>query len=89
MEKAILVVHKPNRCADCPLRASLAGEQPFCFITYDNVNDDEYYKKKPSWCPLIDFPSKRDEKMEKDVGLRDIGFIDGYNACIDDILKGK
>ena len=56
MAKAILVMDMPKRCADCKLRCSLEINEPFCYGTMQNVTKDEYYKEKPSWCPLKPMP---------------------------------
>ena len=86
MDKAILVIDMPSCCKDCPLCVS---EELFpSFYEYscivENVAVDVY--DKPDWCPLKRIPKKRKEKYAADVDDRDCGFIDGWNACIDEIL---
>lgn len=88
MDKAILVIDMPSCCNECPICASYA-ESAFSIREYwctasENTDVDPY--DKPRWCPLKSVPKKRNEKYAADVGDRDCGFIDGWNACIDEIL---
>ena len=87
--KAILVIDTmPKRCADCPLRNSMAGHKTICYSTMKDLSNDEYYKEKPNWCPLKDINEHRHTyenchnltcriKCEKD------GYKDGYNKAIE------
>lgn len=88
MSKAILVMDMPKSCRECDLR--VIGSYNFCtgadgrkIDQMKIINNDI----KPDWCPLREVPQKREEKYASDVGLRDSGFIDGWNHCIDTILK--
>ena len=88
MNKAILVINVPKSCNECPICASYAESafsprEYWCTVS-DNTGVDPY--DKPKWCPLKGIPKKRKEKYAADVGDRDCGFIDGWNACIDEIL---
>lgn len=56
MKKSVLVIETPEKCVDCKLRCSMDEREPFCYATLKRVSDDEYYKKKPEWCPLVDIP---------------------------------
>jgi len=61
MGRAVLVIDTmPTRCADCPLRNSATGE-PICHVILKEINENEYYKEKPNWCPLKSIPEKIDE----------------------------
>ena len=82
MSKAVLVMDMPQRCADCQLRCSIEVNEPFCYGTMQNVTEEEYYKEKPSWCPLKPIPEKKGQSES-------VTFIynNGWNACIDEILK--
>lgn len=41
---------------------------------------------KPDWCPLRDFPEKKTKnKYHNDY---EKGVVDGFNSCVDEILKG-
>jgi hypothetical protein len=85
MSKAILIMDMPSRCNVCPL---IDESYDYCIPTDRDVS--EYaYETKPTWCPLKEVPQQREEKMSSDVGLRDCGFVDGWNACIDKIMGGS
>ena len=88
MNKAILVIDVPKSCNECPICASYAesafSPREYWCTAADNTDVDQY--DKPKWCPLKCVPKKRKEKYAADVGDRDCGFIDGWNACIDEIL---
>lgn len=88
MSKAILVIDMPKSCEECSICASWQSSafsiREYWCTAFDNI--DVYPDDKPRWCPLKSLPNKRKEKYAADVGLRDSGFIDGWNACIDEIL---
>lgn len=75
MSKAILVIDNPNRCADCPLRCSVGGVQPFCSKTFQTLSDDEYYNKKPIGVLCVKYRRKRISEKQKQkqlgIGLKD------------------
>lgn len=85
MRKAILVIDIPNSCEKCPL---FHGFYTDMTCGANNYGIDYPYPKdfRQDWCPLKCIPKKRKEKYAADVGDRDCGFIDGWNACIDEIL---
>ena len=88
MSKAILVIDIPSCCGECPICASWQSSafsiREYWCTAMDNKDVEP--AGKPDWCPLKPLPNKRKEKYAADVGLRDSGFIDGWNACIDEIL---
>lgn len=100
MSKVIAVIDRPENCQKCwfsmcyyslPLSTRRKGYS--CRIQDTNTRvvedfdyDEEVHLKN---CPLREVPQQREEKMASDVGLRDCGFIDGWNACLDEILEGK
>ena len=87
MSKAVLVMDMPRKCSDCQ----------FYYETYDE--DDDYVSKcevlnditidgfidKYSGCPLKPMPEKANHPDWCDGGRYD----KGYNACIDELLKGE
>lgn len=92
MSKAILIMENmPNRCADCILRASPDPKNPFCVTNFKNISDDEYYNKRPGWCPLRELPQKIG--IDKALEMPRIGcisdVINSYNACLDEIERKK
>lgn len=47
---------------------------------------------RQDWCPLRDVPEKTSARIEICIGNKTEcikSYVDGYNACIDEILKGK
>lgn len=82
MGKSILVINAPRTCTECPLFIDAYNDMT-CrgngrTIDYPYPND-----KAQSWCPLREIPQK---KPEKSMGEW-LAFNNGYNACIDEILK--
>lgn len=86
MNKAILVIDMPKCCDEC-LALDDNGDYPYCLITGEcRGYTFRVREQKMDKCPLKSVPNKRKEKYAADVGDRDCGFIDGWNACIDEIL---
>ena len=93
MSKAILVVDMPSRCLNCNCVGTINRNGKFnvCRILGDILKEDDYYKNRPDWCPLKELPQKKELKGD----VTDIVKIGeelvnvGYNACIDEILKGS
>lgn len=73
MSKSILVIDTPEDCSKCDLKNGYFCGKTKCWI-------DEDCFPKPDWCPLKDVPDKY-----YPVGMN---FERGWNACIDEILKG-
>lgn len=95
MSKAILVMDMPKNCYECNLRFTNLSCEDICSKDnkYIEVN---IFERKPNWCPLREVPQKKDYEVLK-AGARGYGktqnmlsnaHINGYNACIDEILKG-
>ena len=87
MSKAVLVMDMPSSCEECILRNEGA-----CFpVSKENSICGVYYTMKegrrPDWCPLSELP-KKDNKSYFPNEYSD-GHRDGYNACIDELLKGE
>lgn len=102
MIKAVLVMDMPSSCLECPLRyeseeislGNFSYQKLFrCKCEPENISEDNgdivflnniMMESKPDWCPLRELPEKKeyDGLMEYD----DI-YADGYNACIDELLK--
>lgn len=99
MSKSILVIDTPENCRECPCHfTDMVGfesgkEKFFRFLCgvknreiTENVNTD-----RQDWCPLLDFPKEKYFAIEYCVGNKENcieSYVDGYNACIDEILKG-
>lgn len=78
MSKSILVIDTPNDCRDCELRDRERGNF-HCSVKFSN---------EP--CPLVDFPQRKEivpqtSRKKMKANLR----AEGFNTCIDEILKRK
>ena len=79
MSKAILVMDMPKNCNECDV---------ICMKYYSAIRDgDLEILTKPDGCPLKEMPQKDDSKYYLDDDAE--AFVNGYNACIDSILKGS
>ena len=77
--KSILVIDTPKDCYDCP-----------CY--YEDRDMCEAFDKKakadsgrPSWCPLRPLPEPKDIGYPNDD--YDVGFGDGWDACLKELEK--
>lgn len=97
MKKVILVTDEPMGCGRCvaSCRRKRVGKEEYYWICHSGYMEkgalvhniiDVDSETKPEWCPLKAIPQKREERYASEVGDRDSGFIDGWNACIDEIL---
>lgn len=89
MSKCVLVMGMPNRCTECRL-ASLVGREDVMCAIIDRMATRKYAdacKDRPDWCPLKPMIEKKDRNKVVGDYLR--GRCDGYNACIDELLKGE
>lgn len=78
MSKSILVVDTPENCCGCDLEYGHYCGKEKRYI------DEEEFETIPDWCPLRDLPGKANHPDYCDNGRYD----KGWNACIDEILKG-
>lgn len=93
MNKAILVIDKPESCDYCPVgRIFGMSGQVECMASKD-IRANNNGRIIPDWCPLKEMPERK-EKIEYCgngvLGINDMSksrFNDGYNACINEILK--
>ena len=97
MIKAVLVMDMPKRCSECRfcLQVKQKNGLALCLAIDDN-KPTEYNPKHElewlaDWCPLRELPSKYAEKDFTPIKDEryDNGYEDGYNACIDELLKGE
>lgn len=88
MSKSILVIDTPECCCQC--RFSDA-DGDYCCLKENMVSDsnmiseEEYLNKKPDWCPLQNAPDKKDKNTYHNE--HESGYVDGWNDCLDEILK--
>lgn len=82
MSKSILVIDTPRDCIECPCH--YADEKMiFCNKENKKVYQTDYLNGTfiPYWCPLQDLEDK------KDCDYID-AYCNGWNDCIDEVLKG-
>lgn len=84
MSKAVLILDMPDNCFKCKLQ-----DWANCRIAKKCHTGDS----KPDWCPLRELPEKAEvsdcEELCDTDDWYDSGYADGYNACIDELLKGE
>lgn len=96
MSKVMLIMDKPNACIKCSF-CFKADEMSMGNFEYkrlysckhipsdvEGIYLEDILHKKPDWCPLKDVPKKRTAQKYKNP-LK--SWINGWNACIDEILK--
>ena len=87
MSKSILVIDAPENRYNCGIRKgySCGGVKVICGVGKTLPTNLE----KPDWCPLKGIPKKKKHDnaipTEKQWCFESIS---GWNACIDEILKG-
>lgn len=90
MSKSILVIDTPECCDYCPVGRifGMAG-QVECMEGKDvRVNNNG--RTIPDWCPLLDLPERMKYNNIIPISKQhSVDYMNGYNACIDEILKGK
>lgn len=80
MSKAVLIMDMPSGCVKCPLYDYVPTR---CFATdkFQNNTSEDF---KPNWCPLRELPEYKEENhTSKYTDIKN----EGYNACIDELLK--
>ena len=80
MSKAMLIMDMPETCYECPF----LDEADNCLAMDVYYTDVEVVIEKPTWCPLQEVPQK--EKGTFVTNAEEMGYVRGYNACVDDIL---
>lgn len=80
MSKSILVIDTPEDCGKCPCFLEVATD--CCGVNGKDIES----RSRPDWCPLRDLPSEKVVTGEEFFSEK--AFLDGYNACINEILKG-
>lgn len=98
--KGIIVLDKPDACVDCEFCREIdEGLEACCILTMDEDDQelyrmiDDYCQSVPEWCPIKPIPNKKavcgldGVSSYKEWNLNGQGR--GWNACIDQILKGE
>ncbi len=87
MAKAVLVMDDmPECCADCycgHFERDTKELNLVCGATGEDANN----VGKPDWCPLQELPEKMPEIKSGYEEIRKTMHRDGWNACLDEILK--
>lgn len=96
MSKAVLVMDMPKDCLHCKLRKVLhigGKEYQHCGLDTNGYCLESFFKEddlkdgfKSEHCPLREFPKKRSTEYNP---TRNPYITEGYNACIDELLKGE
>ena len=92
MSKAVLVMDMPNSCSDCICRYISSTGKTICRAKIEELKPKS--DKRPDWCPLKPIPQKKDicgtynSEYYANGGIMPSVKI-GYNACIDELLKGE
>ena len=86
MSKCVLVMDMPKSCYSC----NMCNSNDECILQDEDAN----FKASDSWeelrkgCPLRELPKKKPtigKESENDILCMNAG----YNACIDELLKGE
>lgn len=86
--KSMLILDTPKNCSECKLMYLQGIGESIC-----NAVD---WERRPLWCPLRPLPKKMSMRDEAEfyIGYMNgktkyLGFNEGYNACLEDILGGE
>lgn len=103
MSKAILVMDMPESCSKCKFLYEFGGIKKcelmnVLYAGVSKLSQNNFTKSRHEKCPLKPLPEKKEEYYEnkvKDINGRWITMSEGtdsvaigYNACIDELLKG-
>lgn len=85
--KAVLVINMPTSCEDCPCYDQEVGTCRASDTWKTNIRNN---------CPLRPLPGRMSMRDEAEFYLgymngktKYLGFNEGYNACLEDILGGE
>lgn len=85
MGKAIFVTDMPRNCYECDIH-----NYHECAITTTNIKDYMDEDGRPPDCPFKELPHKKDlNEIEEHTLGEDYIWSEGWNACIDEIIKDK
>lgn len=87
MSKSILVMDTPDYCIKCPCHFTEISGEVWCGKEKKELFADNIQTFKPVWCPLRDIPKKEIVPFQHSPIHQFVA--DGWNACIDEILKGE
>lgn len=99
MAKAALIMDMPESCNGCDFKAYNVINKPVCILCTTSYVGHFLERKeyrlidttsgKPDWCPLRELPECATELTDADeLGVEYVrGTMEGWNACLDEILK--
>lgn len=83
MSKVMLLMDKPDNCLECEFSDRRLDGTLRCTRNKDASNT-VFGLAMPRWCPMKDVPKRKRSKRYTNP-LK--SWINGWNACIDEILK--
>lgn len=86
MAKGVIVVDVPETCGDCACCQYDGQYDRCCGVNGEDLMNIDWNGEKPDWCPIKPIPPKQNNDNLYDDFYN--GFDVGWNACIDEILKG-
>lgn len=99
MSKVMLVMDKPKKCGECDFIRNYEdgafSRNPHCCCELIWFLEGEDYRVNPNSldknCLFREVPQKKEEHSSEyyEFGSLGVAFVSGYNACIDEILKGS
>lgn len=81
MAKAVLIMDMPESCDMCDLCYTLPFGNKICCIKLKGVPR----QKRPDFCPLRHLPERTE--INYYMNSKEKGVVEGWNACLDKILK--
>lgn len=84
MSKSVIIMDTPDSCDMCDMVEMVNGKM-YCEVKGCGQCTEDYITCRPNWCPLKLIPQKDTNCYFPDEYSD--GYRDGYNACIDEILK--
>lgn len=97
MSKAVLVMDMPKDCLHCRLRKVLHIDGKYyqhCGLDTNGYCLESFFKEndlkdgfKSGHCPLRELPNPKEKGKAENI--LEIFSNAGYNACIDELLKGE
>lgn len=85
MAKGIIVVDIPENCGDCACCQYDGQYDRYCGVNGEDLMNIDWNGEKPDWCTIKEMPEKKEIKNA--VNMTSLGWIEGFNACLDEIER--
>lgn len=90
MSKAVLIMDMPESCDMCDFvddtQPPRCGERTlYCVMPGIGEDVTDYIACRPEFCPLQEMPEKKE--INYYMNSKEKGVVEGWNACLDEILK--